>query len=159
MTPAPVEDLIGALRRAGERFLYGLDQVPDERLGWSPVEGAKTPLQVAARLAGHLRFVTYLLRERSLPPDRSVFYGAVPTTREAAREEVGAALQGMAEVLGGLTEADLHASMQAPWGETLPIRRYLPFSISSIPYFQGQLNYVQIAYGDADPNIPPHWRP
>jgi hypothetical protein len=159
MAATQVEDLINALRMAGERFLYGLSLVPEDRLAWAPAEGAKTPLQVAARMAGHVRFVTHLIRERSLPPDRSVFYAAPPTTREEARATVDEALQGMLAALSALEEADVEKPMQAPWGETLPIRRYLPFSLNSIAYFQGQLNYVQIAYGDTDPNIPPHWRP
>lgn len=158
MAASQVEDLMNALSMAGERFLYGLGKVPDDRLTWAPAEGAKTPLQVVARMSGHVRFITHAIRERSLPPDRSVFYTTPPTNRDEARAAVEGALQGILATLSTLEEADLEASMQAPWGETMPIRRYLPFSLNSISYFQGQLNYVQIAYGDTDPNIPPHWR-
>jgi hypothetical protein len=158
MAASQVEDLVNAVGMAGERFLYGLGKTPDDRLAWAPVEGAKTPLQVAARMSGHVRFITHAIRERSLPPDRSVFYTTPPTNRQEAESAVQGALQGLVETLSALTEADLETPMQAPWGETMPVRRYLPFSLNSISYFQGQLNYVQIAYGDTDPNIPPHWR-
>jgi hypothetical protein len=30
-------------------------------------------------------------------------------------------------------------------------------SIGVIGYFQVQLNYLQLAYGDTDPNMPPNW--
>lgn len=153
-----VEDLLAALRMGSERFLYGLEQVPDDRLAWAPVTHGKTPLKVAARLARHLRMIAHGLRERGLPADRSVFDAATPEDREAARAGVDEALRELVAALSALTEADLEQEMQAPWGARMPIRRYLPFVMTALAYFQGQLNYVQLAYGDENPNIPPRWR-
>ncbi len=157
MTQSIAADLVFAVERAAERFLHGLRQVPDDRLDWKPTETAKTPLQIAARMSGHVRFVARAIADRTVP-DRAQFYADPPTTRDEAEAAVLAAAGTLVYVLERLSPEDLEQPMQAPWGETLPVRRYLPMSLNSLSYFQGQLNYAQLAYGDADPNIPPRWR-
>ncbi len=158
MTTLPVNDLSRAAEKAVERFLYGLDQVPDDRLSWRPSDTCKSPLEIVARMSGHVRFVARCVADRSVP-DRVGFYANPPTTRSEAHRAISEAVAELVAVFDSLTPSDLEAAMTAPWGETLPVHRYLPLCLNSLFYFQGQLNYVQMAYGDMGVNIPPHWRP
>jgi hypothetical protein len=137
------------------RFLYGLDQTPDERLNWSPGEAEKTPLQVAGSLARFLIFIAYTLAHRELP--REGDYPPPPGTRDAAKAAIDSGCAALRRAVEGLEPADLTAKPPAPWGEDT-LEEILWLINGTILYHQGQVNYIQLCYGDKDPHIPPDWR-
>jgi hypothetical protein len=143
---------------ARSRFLYGLDQTPDDRLNWSPGGSAKSPLGLADRITGFLQFISQLIETGEMP-DRSAPQPAPSESREEAKARVAAGFDRALAVLEGLTEADLQKLVPVPWGARIPVLGVLGFFPTATGYFQGQLNYCQLAYGDEDPNIPPDWRP
>jgi DinB family protein len=151
-----LQELIETIQMGRQRFLYGLERVPEERLRWSPRDAAKTPLELAGRCAGFLDVNAYLLQNRSMP-EASGGLPPPPASLDAARAALGSSFARLEETIERLTEADLGQPVPAPWGETVPVLRWLWFIPSVIGYFQGQLNYVQLAYGDEEPNIPPEW--
>lgn len=137
------------------RFLYGLDQTPDERLNWSPGGTDKTPLHVAGDLAGFLFFLARTLAREEKPLPEGGFPPA-PETREAAREAIDNGCAALRRAVEGLDPADLSAKPTHMGEDTL--EEVLWLINGTILYHQGQLNYIQLCYGDENPNIPPDWR-
>ncbi len=154
--PIPQAQLIlKDLVLAQHRFLYGLDRTPDERLDWSPGEARKSPLQVAGTLAQFLNFIAHTLASQEMP-SWDVDSLPSPVTRDAAKEAVATACAALRRAVEGLEPADLTRKPPPPWSEET-LEEVLWQINGTILYHQGQLNYLQLCYGDRDPNIPPNW--
>jgi hypothetical protein len=151
-----VKPVLKALAMGRNRFLFGLDATPDDRLSWSPGGSAYTPLQLAGRVAGFLDFLGEMLRT-GVMPDRSGGPPPPPATREEAKDRVAGAFDRMQAMLQGFTEVDLARPVPTPWGEPTPAALLLSVPASVVSYFQGQLNYLQLIYGDTNANMPPNW--
>jgi len=154
--PLPqVHHALKYLAMSRSRFLYGIDCVPEERLDWSPGGEAPTPLQLAGKTARFLAFVTHVITHRAMP-ERSGITPDPPTTREAAKMLVEERFGALRHTLLGVTGTDLAATVPVPWGEAT-----IEYVIANIPaivgYHQGQMNLIQLCYGDKDPNVPPNW--
>jgi hypothetical protein len=150
-----VQEVLKIISMGRNRFLYGLERVPDDRLNWSPGGAASTPLQLAGKTAVFLSFVSHVLQTRT-PPNFDAPRPEPPNTREEANAVVNAAFTQLRKVVSEFTEGDLRQTAPAPWGDT-PIGALLLWISGLILYHQGQLNYLQLTYGDEDPNIPPNW--
>jgi hypothetical protein len=154
--PLPqVEQILKFVAMARSRFLYGLDQTPDDRLNWSPGGDAPSPLQLAGKLTGFLDFMVYMLENASFPERGEP--GAPPATRAEAKQAVDARFTRLIDQLKGFTESDLQKQVPAPWRAMVPLDTMLPWVSAVIAYHQGQFNLIQLAYGDKDPNVPPEW--
>lgn len=151
-----VQPVIKAATMARDRFVFGLDKVPDEKLSWSPGGEAKSPLQLAGSVEGFMGFLTHLLNTGTMPENRGQRPPA-PETRDDAKERVTQAINGIIALVEGASEADLQKPVQVPWGGTVPAVEMMFGATNVLAYFQGQLNYLQTVYGDMDPNIPPSW--
>src|SRR5207302_1037348 len=106
--------------------------------------------------AQFLTFVSYWLNNRAMPEQRP----APPPpsqSREEASQRAAAGFDQLSATIAGLTEEELAKPITMPWRQELALVE----AVSSVPgvvgYLQGQLNYIQLAYGDEDPNIPPGW--
>jgi len=73
------------------------------------------------------------------------------------QRDVAAAFHRLATLIDGMREGDLARPLPTPWGTQIPALEMLWFVNSITGYWQGQLNYIQTAYGDTDPNTPPGW--
>lgn len=151
-----VESFLKTLAMGRNRFLYGLDVTPDDRLTWSPGGSAYTPLQLAGRLAGFLGFITHLVQAGEMPENRGEQPPA-PVSREEVKERLGAAFERLAGVAQSLSAEELARPVPTPWGEPIPASAMLKGANQVVSYFQGQLNYAQLIYGDTNANIPPNW--
>lgn len=158
MVAATTEDLVTSLEMARSRFLYGLDKTDPERLNWSPGGAAKTPLELAGKIAVYLGFLNIILTGAPMPERRGELPPA-PESLEAAKSVVDGAFGALIDGVAGLTEADLERTFIPPWRKETTVREFLWGVPSVVAYHIGQLNYVQMAYGDTDPNIPPDWFP
>jgi hypothetical protein len=156
MASNQVQPVLTSLRMSRNRFLYGLDRTADDRLGWSPGGEAKTPLGVAGRLTLFLGFFSHLLETGSMP-ERPSGPPPVPENRAAAKSALEAAFRRLESQIEGLREADLTRPLPTPWGTQVPALEMLSYLGGVTGYWQGQLNYIQTAYGDTDPNMPPNW--
>lgn len=156
MPEIPTSYVANIVRMARSRFLYGLDQVPEEQLTVAP-GGAHSPLIVADRFSAFLERLRIGLTQGISIPLKDLLPPPA-TSRAEAKARVEAGFEAVLAVLDSLTDADLERPYTAPWGKTLPTGQMLIFLAGTLGYFQGQLNYVQLTYGDADPNIPPEWR-
>ena len=101
--PIPqVQPLIRLIEMSRSRFLYGLQQTPDDRLTWAPGETAGTPLQIAGRLARMMQTIAYLIEHHAFP-ERPATPPPPPPDRETARAEVTAAFE-LSRVFGDTSE-------------------------------------------------------
>src|SRR5438874_6693007 len=115
----PASHLLRMVELSRQRFLHGLDCVPDERLDWSPGEAAGSPLRLAGRLAALLEHRSRILESQpGVPAERPT--PEVPATREEARRLVDAAFARFGALAEGLSDADLERPVVAPWGAEVP---------------------------------------
>ena len=156
MAAAATEGLLSLLVMSHNRFTYGLEQVPEDRLNWSPGGSAKTPLQLAGSVAGFLTFVAAMVADGRMP-ERSGDPPAAPETRPEARRRLDAAFANLQQAVANQTDESLARTVTAPWRAEIPVRDFLWMVASVVGYWQGQLNYLQLAYGDTNANIPPDW--
>lgn len=159
MAVKQAEDFIGAMTMIRDRFTYGLKCTPDDRLQWTPGGSAKNALEIAGKLAGFLGFISAGIATGALPDMAGRTPPPPPPTRDAATTAVEGAFGTIIDAARGLSEADLAKSVPAPWGAQMTIAQWLNAAQGVCGYFQGQLNYLQLCYGDEDPNMPPSWRP
>lgn len=148
------EHLLRSLAASRNRYIHGLRMVPDDRLHWAPGE-APSSLALADRTAGFLSFFTAYAKLRDFPER-----GEPPAPSASREEAIGrleTAFDGLAEFVRTVPESDLDLPCMAPWGSETPLRQILLFAVYVPGYFQGQANLIQLAYGDASPNIPPDW--
>jgi len=153
---AELEGVEVAARFARDRFLYGLEKTPDDRLGWAPGDGAATPLVLAGKVAAYLGFISYTLAHGAWP-ERPAAPPPPPADRAAARAVVEGAFAAYFAALEAATPEHLERQLPSPWGSTVSGRGWLALANQVFGYLQGQLNYIQICYGDTEPNMPPTW--
>jgi hypothetical protein len=148
-----LEPVIKGVRMGQSRFIYGLEQVPDDRLSWRPTADAPSALELGAKLAGFMHFVIHYVKtgERAQTP------GEPPITRDEVIAALREGFDSMVTGLAGMTAEDLGRKLMAPWGVEVPAAQMAGMVPGIVAYFQGQLNYLQLCYGDKDPNIPPNW--
>jgi hypothetical protein len=155
----PTIDVAGAvttLAKARQRYVYGLEKVPDEQLNQSASETAKSPLQMAGMTSGFLSRVALMVQGAELPP-RGGAQPPAPESREAAIAAVDAAFRKLEQAIADLKDEDMDRELPVPWGGTVPLKQMMWFLMGVPGYLQGQLNYAQTIYGDMAPNIPPSW--
>ena len=157
MAAVDVNDFVKNLERSRSRFMYGLDCVPDDRLKWSPGGSAKSALELGDRVAGFLGFLSAMVAGKDPGPRGEQPAGS--ESRDEAKGRINGAFEGLKSTVSGLSDEDLASSRTLPWGEVTTVGALLPGVMSVVGYFQGQLNYLQLAYGDENPNIPPDWHP
>jgi hypothetical protein len=153
----PTLDIAGLQRfisMSRRRITYGLDRTPDDRLDWRPAPDAPSPLEMALRISVFATNVSQYIRTGAFPERREP---PVATNREEAKTLVDAACAALAEAVAGITDEALERPVMAPWGGQVPLREMMWFIPGGLMYYQGQLNYLQLAYGDTDPNMPPNW--
>lgn len=151
-----LENTLKAIDMSGARYLYGLDRTPDDRLNWKPTEQARSPLELAGHAISFTRFLSHYIQHRTFP-ERPETPPPPPSTRDEAKAALAAGFAGVRDTVSRLTEKDLAGEIQAPWGKMVPVEVMVVWLPMVLGYLQGQLNYVQVAYGDMDPNMPPDW--
>jgi len=155
MSLPQLRPILKQLAMGRSRYLFGLDRVPDDRLNYSPGGDARSPLALADYHANFFRMVNYLITRRAFPTERPEI---VPSaSREEAKAKVDAAYGALIATVKELSEDDLRKTLPAPWGGELTVEEFLTAGVFVAGYTQGQLNYVQMCYGDTDANIPPGW--
>lgn len=156
MASSDLQYLCKVIERGRSRFVYGLDRVPQDKLEWPPGGSAHSAIGLAGRLVTFLGFIGYMTRERAMPERRGG--GEPPRSVEEAKAAINAAAAELISAVSALTQEDLEKTLPAPWGVEIPLGEWAWMIPGVIGYHQGQLNLLQLAWGDTDPNIPPEWR-
>src|SRR5881628_2546069 len=120
MPLSQLQPLLKTIAMGRSRFLYGLENTPDDRLNWSPGGEARTPLQLAGRLAFFAGHLAHLIEHRAAP-DMQGGPPPPPQTREEAKKAVEGAFDRLRSVIAGLSEADLEQKVPVPYGEAAPV--------------------------------------
>lgn len=139
-----------------EFFLRNFAHVPDDRLHWSPVPSAKSPLRVAAHTALYAGRFAAMIRERKLPsPDNLEEWLAQRDAEEiavASREEMERRFrQGTDEVLAALdtlSADDLDTVLESGQGFSAPMRQLIVMPGWHATLHAGQIDYLQTCWGD-----------
>jgi hypothetical protein len=152
-----VQPVLHSLEFGRKRFIYGMERVPDDRLNWSPGGSAPTPLAVAGKLENFAAFIAYMIPNRTIPPGERPAY-TPPADRQAAIASLERAFGRLRDTLAGVTEEQLGLEAPAPWAEMITVGGWVVIVPQFVAYFQGQLNLIQLAYGDEDPNMPPEYQ-
>ena len=150
-----LEPINEALSFARARFTYGLQCVPEDRRNWSPGGSAPTAMAIGGKVAGFLTFLGTALQQGAMPARPE---GGLPPTPDNLDDLIAAVNAGFDALQAGvssLDEKDPNVTMRAPWGQELSLVAWVGFACQVVGYFQGQLNLLQLAYGDETPNIPP----
>lgn len=156
MASLAISALQMAVRMCHQRFVYTLVETPDDRLAWSPGGDAPSPLQVAGKLAGFMQVLAYYTRTGEFPP-RPSSPPPTPDSREAVAAALDAGYEALQSTLSGLSDEDLVRRVPAPTGTLVDAGVMVALIPTVLGYFQGQLNAVQMAYGDMRPNVPENW--
>ncbi len=147
--------ILKSIAQARNRYVFGLQRVPDEQLSVSPGGAARSPIALADHFASFLGFVSHMVGHQAMPQGRPE---VVPSTsRDEAVARVEAAFGALHETVKALTEEDLVKMVPTPWRKEVSVQEFLGTVVYVVGYAQGQLNYAQMTYGDTDPNIPPGW--
>jgi hypothetical protein len=153
-----VQPAVQSLKFAKRRMEYGIEVVPDEKLSWSPGGSAPSALAVAGKIERFAHFITHLINHRAMPEGAPPAYEP-PADRAAALASLDRGFNKLSDALESLTESDLALTAPAPWGTPIPLAGWVHFATAVPAYFQGQLNLIQLCYGDENPNIPPELMP
>ena len=126
-------------------------------------EQAPSPLKLAGKTAVFLGAIAHVLQHGTWP-ERLSFSSGPPADRETAKAALEEAFASLRQVVVNLSEADLAAPFSLEWGRApdgavldLKLGEMVAATPSVIGYHQGQLNLLQLVWGDTSANIPPNW--
>lgn len=153
-----VQDCITMLEFARDRYIHGLSVTPEDKSLWTPGGKTRNVLIQASRTANLVGILEHLLGTGQFPQQGGPL-APEAATLEAAQKEVREAYTRFLAVLEKLTAEDLERVVPAPWGEQITVRRWLYLANQALGYSQGQMNFLQLAYGDDNANMPPGYGP
>jgi uncharacterized damage-inducible protein DinB len=148
--------LTGIVQRSADRLSADLAHLSAEQLTASPMGAARNPLHFTAECIGFNRLVAnaFVGKPSAMPSqeERDAFFASIDTLEKAQ-----AGLKRSADTLGAAIdqadEAKLTAEGTAPWGEPMPLYMLVYMAADHMSYHDGQVNYIQTLYGDAEV----HW--
>lgn len=156
-TPLDLKSFLAEIVTAKAKTLADdLGHLSAEQLSASPMGVARTPLHFVAECIGFNMLVAGALEgkpsERPPLEEREAFFASIDTL-EKARRGLEASARAIASALEKADNDRLTAQVAAPWGETLLVYRLVYAAADHMAYHDGQVNYVQSLYGDAEN----HW--
>ena len=136
---------------------FWLGTVSEDKRSWIPevpgAAGLRTVLEMVAECAAANRFFAGLLR-RETPQGFNPFeVKADYATLEAAQQDLISSAAECATTVRALSDEDLAAEFTLRRG-VMKGYQVIEFPYRNMAYHSGQLNYVQLLYGDAEFHIP-----
>jgi len=145
------KQILGGLTQAKDMFLKDIGYIPADKLDVSPMAQAKTPKAMTVECAALFRGLTSVVGgadfKRPTPEDRAAYLAKFKTTDEA-KAEFAAAADGLLAAVAAMDVAAMDREVTAPWGAQVPLGTMLFLAINHTSYHDGQLNYIQMLYGD-----------
>ncbi|MFY9234616.1 MAG: DinB family protein [Fimbriimonadaceae bacterium] len=151
----PKATLIDNLRRVGGMYVNDLAHIPAEKLGESPMGAARTPLDFTAECAGFNYYVASTLKGEQITrtqEERDAFRNSIDSF-DKAKQALEASVENLADTVSNSTHEDLAKEVVTPWGEPTTAHRLAIMCVMHMMYHDGQINYIQALYGDAEN----HW--
>lgn len=145
------------VQSAAADLLKTFSFVPDDRLGWSPSEAARSPLWMVGHCAEANQAFACFIRGEAPPMaenmspeeiDRSIRdAGRATATREEAVRAVEASCQAVADALDALDSETIERTVDSPFGPT-PVRFWMGLPAIHMTGHARQLDYMQTIWGD-----------
>lgn len=153
------ELLADTTERAAVYMVDSVRRMPDDKRTWSPALDGNTG-RSAMRMMGECIVLNENWTEtlakgnaEHVPPpseywDREKMYETQPLDEVASALHESTAK--LAAAIRALPDDALNAPMRSPWMPDAPQMQFAAFAYENIVYHIGQINYIQLLYGDAD---------
>lgn len=142
--------LADVTQNATTELIAALEQIPEDKRGWSPDAKARTPLDVFAECALLTGATADLLIERQWKGDMDAFFKAKAEAAALPWSELKAMLERNTEqvirVIQGLPDDALAVEVPMPWG-TETLKSIAGYPYWNMSYHLGQINYVASILG------------
>jgi len=152
-----VEFVAQQTERVCENYCDFIISTHQDRLDWHPhLEGAahiRSILEQAAECINVNRTIAALLRGEPPVVGQLTSLGG----GEAACERLTESAAELAEAIRSMTDADLDKQYEHPRGVVLG-KNVIMMPMRNMGYHIGQLNLIQMLYGDAEFHVPKNWR-
>jgi hypothetical protein len=143
--------------RVADALAHFISTTPEDRLAWhvSGENGVKTRsiLEQTAECIAVNRHFAALLRGTvgATRPEVNVANG------QDAQEQLVISARELAEAIRALSPEDLMRTYEHPRGQMLG-ENFIFGAVRNMIYHAGQLNFIQMLYGDTEFHVPPTWR-
>ena len=153
----PIEHLRAATDRASRLLANDLKAIPEEKQNTSPGGIARTPVNIVAECAMVNGRIAHFLRSGEMPPRPTIEERNRHLASFDSAEKALAYLERETTVLlaafDGLEPARLGERNDELFGRPMTLFQLAELAAVHMSYHDGQLNYVQTLYGDAEM----HW--
>ena len=157
-----VQDCMAAqTERMAASMTHFLVSMPEDKLTWVPAIDGSAPLRNALQQTGECIVVNRLIAAVLRGEDVKGTPGAYPEPAFANAQEAGEQLrtsaQELASAIRAMTEGDLTRVYAHPRGQ-MQGQNILMMCLRNMAYHSGQINLLQMLYGDPEFHVPPNWR-
>ncbi len=143
--------------RMAENYCHFITYTQPDRLDWRPDLAGSARMRSILEQVAECVDVNYkiaaLLRGEELPTTETATFAAGP----AACDSIMASSQALAQAIGALSVEDLEKTFQHPRAAMLG-KNVILMPMRNMGYHIGQLNQIQMLYGDAEFHVPANWR-
>lgn len=153
---SPKQELIDSLRQLGQLYVSDLKYIPEDKLDAVPMGSARTPISFTAECAGFNILVSRILKGETVgfpSKEEGQAQEAKITSYEDCRRAILDSVEVLADTIADMSDEDLGKIVVAPWGEEKTALRMAHVCAMHLMYHDGQINYIQALYGDAEV----HW--
>ncbi|HEV2474694.1 MAG TPA: hypothetical protein VGS41_18605 [Chthonomonadales bacterium] len=148
----------GIIEGAGRTMAYAIENTDQSKVEWKPVADASSKcrciLDMAAECIGLNKALTRMFSGAEMParaggpPERTF------ANSEEAQQQLTQSAKELGAVVRGLDESVLDHRYPTPFG---PMKGSLLLMIAAgnMQYHSGQINQIQLLYGDTEDHFPP----
>lgn len=145
--------------RVADSLAHFIDSTLPERRDWQPpVEGegqTRSALQQVGECVALNEVVAKLFRGEEIPAGFPV--DRTFASSEEAKELLRAGAKELADAIRALTDEDLEREFKHPRAIILG-KNLILMPLRNMTYHSGQINLIQMLYGDSQFHVPPKWR-
>ncbi len=147
--------------RMAEAMAHFVATTPEDRLVWHPqVEGSaptRSILEQAGECVAVNRTFAAVLRRGPVETSNGGMLEVKLANGQDAQEQLVISARELAQAIRGLSDDDLQKRFTHPRGEFLG-ENLIMSPLRNMAYHAGQLNLIQMLYGDAEFHVPATWR-
>lgn len=151
-----IADTIGDLTYAKDQLIRALDNIPDDRINWSPAPTARTPIQIAAHSGFSLGYIADMFQGHPYPAptmaqadEEFLALEKAFTTREETVAHIEANFQKHVDILNSIKPEDLERSTTLPFGMgAAPLGAIIGVGALHTRTHTAQIEYIQTILGD-----------
>jgi uncharacterized damage-inducible protein DinB len=147
------ETALAATLAAGRDLLTTLRALPVERHLWQPGHIAPSALAIAAHCASENQILAAALSEMPMPfrsqQEKDNFIAQCRTLR-TAETLMNRSVAAVCDAIVALPDTKMTVATVLPSGERTTFAQMLPLAAAHLQYHIGQINYLQLLFGDAN---------